>query len=55
MTQLGEYWYIIMFPGVTLVLFVLSWNLVGDALRDVLDALARFALTLHAPAPARSG
>ncbi len=37
MTQLGEYWYIIMFPGVTLVLFVLSWNLVGDALRDVLD------------------
>ncbi len=37
MTQLAEYWYIIIFPGVTLVLFVLSWNLVGDALRDVLD------------------
>jgi peptide/nickel transport system permease protein len=37
MTQLREYWYIIMFPGVTLVLFVLSWNLVGDALRDVFD------------------
>lgn len=37
MTQLREYWYIVMFPGVTLVLFVLSWNLVGDALRDVLD------------------
>lgn len=37
MTQLREYWYIIIFPGVTLVLFVLSWNLVGDALRDVLD------------------
>jgi peptide/nickel transport system permease protein len=37
MTQLTEYWYIITFPGVTLVLFVLSWNLVGDALRDVLD------------------
>jgi len=37
MTQLREYWYIITFPGVTLVLFVLSWNLVGDALRDVLD------------------
>lgn len=37
MTQLGEYWYIVMFPGVALVLFVLSWNLVGDALRDVLD------------------
>jgi len=37
MTQLGEYWYIVVFPGVILVLFVLSWNLVGDALRDVLD------------------
>ena len=37
MTQLGNYWYIITFPGITLVLFVLSWNLVGDALRDVLD------------------
>ena len=28
--------YIVMFPGVTLVLFVLSWNLVGDALRDAM-------------------
>lgn len=37
MTQLAEYWYIIIYPGVALVLFVLSWNLVGDALRDVLD------------------
>lgn len=36
-TQLSDYWYIIIYPGVTLVLFVLSWNLVGDALRDVLD------------------
>ncbi len=37
MTQLGTYWYIIIYPGVTLILFVLAWNLVGDALRDVLD------------------
>ncbi|MBN1486612.1 MAG: ABC transporter permease [Anaerolineae bacterium] len=37
MTNLGEYWYIVIFPGVALVLFTLSWNLVGDALRDVLD------------------
>lgn len=37
MTQLQDYWYIIIFPGVALILFVLSWNLVGDALRDVLD------------------
>jgi peptide/nickel transport system permease protein len=37
MTQLSDYWYIIVFPGTALVLFVLAWNLVGDALRDVLD------------------
>jgi len=37
MTQLSDYWYIIVYPGTALVLFVLSWNLVGDALRDVLD------------------
>jgi len=37
MTQLTEYWYIVIFPGTVLVLFVLAWNLVGDALRDVLD------------------
>lgn len=37
MTQLSDYWYIITYPGVALVLFVLAWNLVGDALRDVLD------------------
>lgn len=37
MTQLADYWYIVTFPGIALVLFVLAWNLVGDALRDVLD------------------
>ncbi|MBN1260204.1 MAG: ABC transporter permease [Anaerolineae bacterium] len=37
MTNLGTYWYIVIYPGVALVLFVLAWNLVGDALRDVLD------------------
>jgi peptide/nickel transport system permease protein len=36
-TNLSDYWYIIVFPGVALVLFVLAWNLVGDALRDILD------------------
>ncbi|HSJ88422.1 MAG TPA: ABC transporter permease [Anaerolineales bacterium] len=40
-TSLNTYWYIIVFPGITLVLFVLSWNLVGDALRDVLDPRLR--------------
>ena len=36
-TSLNIYWYIIVYPGITLVLFVMGWNLLGDALRDVLD------------------
>ena len=40
-TNLNTYWYILIFPGVTLVLFVLGWNLLGDALRDVLDPRMR--------------
>ena len=40
-TSLNTYWYIIIFPGVTLVLFVMGWNLLGDALRDVLDPRMR--------------
>ncbi len=30
-------WYIVAFPGVAIMLFSLSWNLVGDAVRDLLD------------------
>ncbi|HPS41608.1 MAG TPA: ABC transporter permease [Anaerolineaceae bacterium] len=40
-TSLGDYWYIVVWPGLTLILFVLGWNLVGDALRDVLDPRMR--------------
>lgn len=40
-TNLTDYWYIIVYPGLTLVLFVMGWNLVGDALRDVLDPRMR--------------
>ncbi len=40
-TSLNTYWYIIVFPGITLVLFVMGWNLLGDALRDVLDPRMR--------------
>lgn len=40
-TSLNDYWYIVVFPGFTLVLFVMGWNLVGDALRDVLDPRMR--------------
>jgi peptide/nickel transport system permease protein len=39
--SLNTYWYIIVWPGLTLVLFVMGWNLVGDALRDVLDPRLR--------------
>ncbi|MEJ2208756.1 MAG: ABC transporter permease [Anaerolineae bacterium] len=35
--SLADHWYIVVFPGVAIVLFVLAWNLVGDALRDILD------------------
>ena len=40
-TSLGQYWYIVIYPGLTLVFFVMGWNLVGDALRDVLDRRTR--------------
>jgi peptide/nickel transport system permease protein len=40
-TSLNTYWYIIIWPGLTLVFFVMGWNLVGDALRDVLDPRMR--------------
>lgn len=40
-TNLTDYWFIIVYPGLTLVLFVMGWNLVGDALRDVLDPRMR--------------
>jgi len=35
--SLDQYWYIVVFPGVALLLFGLAWNLIGDALRDILD------------------
>ena len=40
-SSLTTYWYIVVWPGLTLVLFVMGWNLVGDALRDVLDPRMR--------------
>jgi peptide/nickel transport system permease protein len=39
--SLDEYWYIIVFPGIALLLYGLGWNLVGDGLRDVLDPKMR--------------
>jgi peptide/nickel transport system permease protein len=39
--SLSTYWYIVVYPGVALILFVLGWNLVGDALRDIMDPRMR--------------
>lgn len=38
---LSTYWYIVVFPGLALLLFVLGWNLAGDALRDIMDPRMR--------------
>ena len=32
-----QYWYISFWPGLAIVLFVLAWNLLGDAYRDIFD------------------
>ncbi len=38
---LGRYWYILVYPGLTVLLFVLGWNLLGDAVRDIMDPKMR--------------
>lgn len=43
--SLDRYWYIIVFPGVVLLLYGLGWNLIGDALRDILDPKMRGSKT----------
>lgn len=35
--NLSEYWYTVFYPGMAILLFVLGWNLIGDAFRDILD------------------
>ena len=35
------YWYLVFIPGFTIALFVLGWNLLGDAVRDVFDPRMR--------------
>lgn len=39
--SLAEYSHIVLYPGAAILLFVLAWNLVGDALRDILDPRLR--------------
>lgn len=40
-TNLSRYWYIVVFPGMALLFFVLGWNLIGDAIRDIVDPRLR--------------
>ncbi|HUZ17429.1 MAG TPA: ABC transporter permease [Spirochaetia bacterium] len=35
------YWYVVFIPGFVIALFVLGWNLLGDAARDVFDPRMR--------------
>ncbi len=42
-----QYWYTIIFPAVAITLFVLAWNILGDALRDVLDPKVRSRVRTH--------
>lgn len=35
------YWHTLFIPGATIFLFVLGWNLLGDAVRDILDPRQR--------------
>jgi peptide/nickel transport system permease protein len=35
------YWYVLVFPGAAISLFVLGWNLLGDSFRDILDPRLR--------------
>jgi len=35
------YWWMILFPGIAILMFVLAFNLMGDGLRDILDPKMR--------------
>jgi len=35
------YWWMVFFPGMAILMFVLAFNLMGDGLRDVLDPKMR--------------
>jgi len=39
--DLSKYWWTFTFPGLFITLFCLGWNLLGDAVRDILDPLYR--------------
>jgi peptide/nickel transport system permease protein len=39
--SLATYWWIVVFPALAMIFFTLGWNLVGDALRDIMDPRMR--------------
>ena len=39
--SLSTYWWIVIFPAIAMILFTMGWNLVGDALRDIMDPRLR--------------
>ena len=39
--DLDIYWHTVVYPGLAILLFVLGWNLLGDAFRDILDPRLR--------------
>jgi len=38
---LDQHWYIVVYPGTALLMYGLGWNLIGDAMRDILDPKLR--------------
>jgi len=40
-TDRFAYWYVVFIPGFVIALFVLGWNLMGDAVRDIFDPRMR--------------
>ncbi len=39
--SLTTYWWIVFYPAIAMVIFCLGWNLLGDALRDIMDPRMR--------------
>ena len=50
---LDGYWWLIYPVGVCLVLVVMAFNFIGDALRDAVDVRMRTPLSMAAPNPRR--
>ncbi len=44
--RLHQFWWIVLYPSLAILLFTLGWNLVGDALRDILDPRLRGRTTV---------